>query len=293
MHLLKNSVAIVFSTFLSGFAVHAATLLNADGPAEIPPASYAAKQYVDTKGCVYVKAGVGNSVTWVPRVTRSRELVCGYRPSLQTLAQPAAVKNVPTVAPLRTASATQKTRPATVKQTAASPVPRLPKGYKPVWDDGRLNPRRGFGTESGKAEMRKVWTDTVPMKLVPENGQDVKLKQAHIRYQEANGTGSSSRTATGTKSVPKTMRVAKSSSRKVSTKSGGRLVQVAAFGVAGNAQTTANKFHQMGLPVVLRSTKYNGKNLNVLYLGPFARNADIKVGLNAAHTAGFKDAFVK
>jgi hypothetical protein len=55
-----------------------------------------------------------------------------------------------------------------------SPVARLrvehatpPRGYRNVWTDGRLNPYRGIRTVEGEAQMRMVWTDTVPRRLVP------------------------------------------------------------------------------------------------------------------------------
>jgi len=54
-----------------------------------------------------------------------------------------------------------------------SPVARLrverpspPPGYERVWTDGRLNPYRGIRTVEGEAQMRMVWTDTVPRRLV-------------------------------------------------------------------------------------------------------------------------------
>ncbi len=62
-------------------ALHAQSLRIGSTPAEFPPASYKGKQYVDSKGCVYVRAGIDGNVTWVPRVTRDRKLVCGYKPT--------------------------------------------------------------------------------------------------------------------------------------------------------------------------------------------------------------------
>ena len=43
---------------------------------------------------------------------------------------------------------------------------RPPAGYRFAWDDGRLNPYRGLGTAQGEQQMRMVWTDTVPRRLV-------------------------------------------------------------------------------------------------------------------------------
>jgi hypothetical protein len=52
-------------------------------PAEVPPPDYAGQQYVDSKGCLFMRAGPKGDETWIPRVTRDGVPLCDNPPSGQ------------------------------------------------------------------------------------------------------------------------------------------------------------------------------------------------------------------
>ncbi len=66
------------------FTLSGVSLAVAEGsgmPAELPPATYKGQQYVDTQGCVFLRAGTEAETIWVPRVTAGGKQLCGYPPS--------------------------------------------------------------------------------------------------------------------------------------------------------------------------------------------------------------------
>ncbi|PYE85628.1 SPOR domain-containing protein [Pseudoroseicyclus aestuarii] len=54
---------------------------QASGPAEIPPESYSGTQFIDSRGCAYVRAGIDGATDWVPRMSRDRDPLCGFQPT--------------------------------------------------------------------------------------------------------------------------------------------------------------------------------------------------------------------
>lgn len=100
---------------LFGLAVILAPAVRADliQPAELPPASYAGQQYVDSRGCMFVRAGSAGEVLWVPRVSREGVPACSSPPSGQRvpIAEEDGVQPLPAPA-AKTTDASSGTAPA-------------------------------------------------------------------------------------------------------------------------------------------------------------------------------------
>ncbi len=100
---------------------------SADVPAEFPPAAFTGNQFVDSKGCAFIRAGVGGATNWVPRVSRSRQPLCNFQPSFPDVAAgPAPGPVAPLDAPII------EITPPPVAVAAPAPAPAAPVAPAPV-----------------------------------------------------------------------------------------------------------------------------------------------------------------
>ncbi len=275
MHITGITAAIL-ALGLTTFAASAQNVRDIPAPSETPPASFREAQYVDSHGCVFVRAGVDGRVIWVPRVNAQRKVLCGYPPSLNARGsapagspQPVVAAPEPVVAPVR---------PQRVEQVAAEPMrvtvtapaggfdlgkPVVPKGYKLAWKDDRLNARRGIGTSLGEAQQDLVWSRTTPARLVTRAERARLLEQTSVTDP--------------TRGVAATVPA-------------GRYVQVGSFGEPANAATASARLSALGLPVVLAGAAPAGRQLQVVMAGPFPDKAGMDAALSTLRRAGFRDA---
>lgn len=77
-----NVLSIAALALLAGLgAALAQTSDKVRAPRELPPASFTGEQYVDSRGCVFMRAGADGQTIWVPRIARDRTPLCGYPPT--------------------------------------------------------------------------------------------------------------------------------------------------------------------------------------------------------------------
>ncbi len=305
----------------------AMAVAQTDEPAEQLAADYQGQSYVDSNGCIFLKAGYGGDATWVPRVGQDRKPVCGQTPTK-------AVSNVTEatgsdVTPARNAKVRKRVVGAAKPRAAVKigcpisvPVARryattdggsvvictatngsLTGARPPIYPSGSgvgaaLSVARYPGIAIRLAQPRGAALASGG--VTPPKGYERAWKDGRLNPLRGKGTaaGQAAQDKVWTREVPAEAVVAKATTKPavkttVAASNGGLYVQVGAFGEPSNADGASARLSALGLPVSKGKFTSGGKVLQVVYAGPFASGADAQAALRAARGNGFSDAFIR
>ncbi len=124
MRFSSSAAALAAAALLWGAAATGLTLSQAATPAEAPPPGFSKEVFVDSRGCVYVRASIGSTVNWVPRLSRDRKtVICGMTPSASVAAAPAAGAAAPPEPPAPPAPPPVAAAPPAPAASAPAPAP--------------------------------------------------------------------------------------------------------------------------------------------------------------------------
>ena len=140
---VKMLSVVVLAATLAG----SASLAQIGGPSNLPPASFKGQQFVDGRGCLFLRAGFGGTVNWVARLDRSHQPICGMPPTGSAAAQAAVAADM---APETTSA------PRSASVAEVQPLPR--KGF---------NLAGLFGTGTGAAAPSPAPAPTVMAAIAP------------------------------------------------------------------------------------------------------------------------------
>lgn len=147
-------VAALAASMLAGGA-QAQTRRASLVPAEAPPADFADAQYVDSRGCVFVRAGSNGQVTWFPRFGADRQPVCGYEPSLGSAAR---------------LPGGQAARPEPVVSAEAEPEPPAPAAPAELATPALAQPRATLTVRRQLGTVIEVPPPAPPLTVIAQRG---------------------------------------------------------------------------------------------------------------------------
>ena len=319
--MLNRVIALLCFAALSGASV---AFAQTDEPAELPDADYQGQSYVDSKGCIFLKAGYGGEATWVPRVGQDRKPICGQTPtSAVAKVSDASATDAPAKPKVRVNRHKAQSVTPHVPVMIGCPI-SVPVARRYATTDGgsvvictakngsltgARSPIYPAGSGVGAALSPKHYSGvTIPLPqgiatvdpVTPPPGYELAWKDDRLNPLRGKSIaqGQAAQGAVLPRVIPVKAVVARANPATkpglaASFGGGAYYVQVGAFGEPSNANGAAARLKALGLPVSKGNFSKQGKALQVVYAGPFATGADAQTALNAARSSGFSDAFIR
>ena len=322
---MTGSLAASFLVFSTNFSSAQGSGLS---PAEPPPASHTANRYVDSRGCVFLRSTFAGQVSWVPLFGADAKPVCDggaavAQPVRSVPEAPAAHPPAPAEEPAQVAAtdaepatdvepvderivvvAPQVQEPASTPQPAATPRrtaarttarPPSPPAATPHRDCPEGVP---YGQLVRAADGRLlVRCVSEPDRLLVRTGRNIPLDPDAPEAERAEATPAPVPEATETAAAAPPVTPVAAPARTAATPDAvpmpGRYVQVASFAVPDNARRTRAALGARDIPVQSQAARMRGRPLEVILIGPFADDAELRRALGTVRAMGFRDAFVR
>lgn len=186
---------------------------------------------------------------------------------------------------------------------------RAPRGYKQVWDDGRLNPHRAEQTLAGRSDMLLIWTQTVPRRLINQRtGRDVtasvplvypyldivtqRRELGEVTIVQRDGrlakrivrNSASARATTKRQPVYSSRSAPQAAQPQAAAASpalaGKRFVQIGTYGNPSNARRAAQNVARMGMAARIGKHSRGGKTYMTVQAGPFRSAGAVQSAMN-------------
>lgn len=180
----------------------------------------------------------------------------------------------------------------------------IPDGYKRVWMDGRLSQQRAHQTFAGKAAMERMWTSTVPRRLIlTDTGREVTaqypgLIYPYVSYEQQRAAMSGGRYQVSSGTVVTVSTKSRQPAAQPAAKprpasyapASPSYVQAGVFASRAQAQQTAQRLASAGLPTRLGQMTKGGAQYSLVLSGPYSSQNALNGALAQVRRAGFGNA---